>query len=49
MELDYYHQKANVRVVSRVAELQKLGNFKKISEMLGYDGKHPADHPQSKF
>ena len=44
MELDYHHQKVNVRVASRVAErlkahdLRKLENFKKIPEMLGFDG-----------
>ena len=43
-ELLYYHQKVNVWVASQVAEqlktqdLKKLGNFKKISEMLGLDG-----------
>ena len=30
----------NVRVVSRVAEQQKFGNFKKIPELLGYDCKY---------
>ena len=39
----YYHQKVNKQVASRVAErikiqdLQRLGNFKEISEMLGLD------------
>ena len=39
-ELDYYHHRVNVRVASRVAErlkswdLRKLGNFRKIAEML---------------
>ena len=42
-ELDYYHQKVNVRVTSRVHEqlkmdLRKLGNFKRITGMLGYHG-----------
>ena len=32
MELDYYHQKVNVRVILRVSKQQKLGNFKKIPE-----------------
>ena len=47
-ELDYHHQKVNVRVTSRVAErlktknLRKLGNFKKIPEILGFDGEYPA-------
>ena len=38
MKLDYYQQKVNVRVVSRVVESpeqQILGNFEKIPEMLG--------------
>ena len=42
-ELDYYQQKVNVRDASQVTEqlrldLRKLGNFKKIPEMLGFDG-----------
>ena len=37
----------NVRVTSRVAE--DLGNFKKIPEMLGFDGEHLAGHPEAKF
>ena len=47
-ELDYYHQKVNVRVVPRVAErlktydLRKLGSFKKIPEMFGFNGECPA-------
>ena len=47
-ELDYYDQKVSVRFASRVAErlktydLRKLGKFKKIPEMLGYDGEYPA-------
>ena len=51
MELDYYHH----RVVSRVAErLEILGsseiwNFKKISEMFGFDGEYPAAYPKAKF
>ena len=48
MELDYYHLNVNVRVISGVAKQQKLGNFKKIPEMLGYDCENPADHPKSK-
>ena len=40
----------NVRVASRVAErLKKLGNFKKIPEMLGFDVDYPAFHPNAKF
>ena len=54
-ELDYYHQRWNVRVASQVVErlktedLRKLGNFKKIPEMLGFDGEYPATHPKGKF
>ena len=54
-ELGYYHQKVNVRVASRVAErlktydLRKLGNFKKIPEMLEFDGELPVVHPKAKF
>ena len=54
-ELDYCHQKVNVRVASRVAkrlmtyDLSKLGNFWKISEMLGFDGEYPAVLPKVKF
>ena len=29
--------------------LRKLGNFKKIPEMLGFDGKYPAVQPKAKF
>ena len=39
----------NVRVVSRVAEQQKLGHFKKIPEMLGYDGECPGDTKNTNF
>ena len=50
-ELDYYHQKMNVRFALRVNNLRlgKLGNFKKIPEMLGFDGEYPAVHPKAKF
>ena len=27
-------------------DLKRLGNFKKISEMLGFDGEYPADQRQ---
>ena len=30
-------------------DLRKLGNFKKISEMLRFDGAYPAVHPKTKF
>ena len=54
-ELDYYHQKVSVRVASRIAErlktqdLRKLGNLKKIPEILGIDGEYPTVQPKSKF
>ena len=53
-ELDY-QQRVNVRVPSRTAEqfqfedLRKLGNFTKISQMLGFDGEYPAVHASTKF
>ena len=28
---------------------KKLGNFKKISEMFGFDGEYPAAHPKAKL
>ena len=55
MELDYYHQKVNVRVASQVAkrlktyDLKKLGNFKKLHEMRGFDGEYPPGHSKAKF
>ena len=54
-ELDYYDQKVNVRVASRVAErlktqnLRKLRNFKNIPKMLGFHSEYPAIHPKAKF
>ena len=33
----------------RKLNLRKLVNFKKISEMLGFDGEYPAVHPKAKF
>ena len=54
-ELDYYHQKVNIRVSSRVVErlktedLRKLGELKKIPEMLGSDSKHPTALPKAKL
>ena len=53
-ELHYYHQKVNVRVASWVAERlttldpRKLGSFKKIPEMFGFNGEYPAVHPKLK-
>ena len=54
-ELDYYHQKVNVPVTSRVAkrlktnDLIKLIDFKKVPKMLGSDGEYPAGHPKTTF
>ena len=54
-ELDYYHKKVNVRVTSRVAErlktqdFRKFENFKKIPEMLRFDGKYPANTQKANF
>ena len=54
-ELDYYNQKVNVRVASRVAEQRKtsdvwqLGNFIKIREILGLNGEYQVFHPKAKF
>ena len=54
-KVDYYHQKVNVRVMSQVAErfktqdLKKLVNFKKIPEILGFDGDYPVVHPKSQI
>ena len=54
-ELDYYHQRVNVQVTSRVAkrlktwDLRKLGSFKKIPEMLGFDGEYSACHAKARF
>ena len=39
-DLDYYNQKVNVRVASRVAER---------IEMIGFDGEYPTVHPKTKF
>ena len=54
-ELDYYHKKKSVRVASRVPErlkpsdLRKFGNFKEISEMLGFEGEYPGGYPKANF
>ena len=54
-ELDFYHQKVDVRVASRVAQglktcdLRKFRHFKKIPEMLRFDGEYPGGHPEDKF
>ena len=53
--LDYYHNKKSLRVSSRVTErlehsdLRKFGNFKKIPEMLGFEGEHPGGYPKANF
>ena len=49
-ELEYYHQKINVRVALQVAEqLKTLRNFKKNPEMLEFNGENPTGHPKDKF
>ena len=54
-DVDYYHQKVNLRVASRVVErletqgLMKLVNFKRIPEMLGFDDKYIGLHPKAKL
>ena len=49
-EVDYYHQKVNVRASERLKkDLRKLGNFRKIREMLESDDPYPACHPRCKF
>ena len=53
--VDYYHRNVCLGVALRVAErlltcnIRKSKNFKKISEMLGFDGKYPAGHRKNKF
>ena len=55
MGLGYYHEKVNLQVASQVAkllkayDLRKLRNFKKIPEMLGFDGEFPFVHQKAKF
>ena len=54
-ELDYYHNKTSVRVASRVPErlkpsdLRKLGNFKKIPQMLEFEGEYTGGYPKANF
>ena len=54
-ELDYYHNKTSARVASRVpqrfkaSDLRKFGNFKKIPEMLGFEGEYPDGCPKANF
>ena len=50
-ELNYYQQKVNVRVAKRLKtyDLRKLGNFKKIPKILGFDGEYQVVHPKPNF
>ena len=54
-ELDYYQNKTSVRVASGVPErlkpsdLRKFENFKKISELLGFEGEYPGGYPKANF
>ena len=50
-ELNYYHQKVNVRVAKRLKtyNLRKLGNFKIIFKMLEFNGEYPLGHPKAIF
>ena len=43
------HELPNDLRLRTYERLRKLGNFKKISEMLGFDGEYPAVHPKAKF
>ena len=47
-KLDYYHPKVDVRVIERL-RLRIYGNYKKIPEMLGFDGEYPGGHPRTNF
>ena len=53
--LDYYNKKENTWVASYVGErrkiwdLKKVGNFKKIPEMLGIEGEKQTGQPKGKF
>ena len=33
----------------KTEDLRKLGNFKEIPEMLGFDGEYTTVHPKAKF
>ena len=54
-ELEYYHQKVNVRVALRAAErfktyyLRKLKNFNKIHKMFVFDGEYTTIHSKAEF
>ena len=49
------HQKVNITVLEGVAkrlktqDLKKLGNLKKITKVLGFDGEYPAASPKANF
>ena len=36
-------------ITTKTLDLRKLGNFKKILEMFGFDGEYPAGHSKGKF
>ena len=42
-------QDAHTRKKKKTYDLRKIGNYKKIPEMPGFDGKYAADHPKAKF
>ena len=48
IELNYHHQEVNIWVASGVAKrlgkLTKLGNFKKMSDIFGFDGKYTVSN-----
>ena len=49
-EIDYYQNELNVRIINedKTSGLVKLGNFRKIPDMLGFDGEHPSDTVRGK-
>ena len=50
-ELDYYHQKMNIRIAEQLkaSDPRKLGNFKEAHEMLGINTKVLSRLTKSKF
>ena len=50
-ELDYYHQKMNIRIAEQLktSDPRKLGNFKETHEMLGTDTKVLSRLTKSRF
>ena len=49
-ELDYDHQKVNLPVSSRVAELLKeIRKFQEITEILGFEGEYSTGELEVKF